>query len=42
MLLDDHLFKLWHDRKVTKEDALAKSNRVADLTGRASNGPSTP
>ena len=34
ILLDDYLFNLWRDRKVTKEDALGKSNRVADLIAR--------
>ena len=34
VLLDDYLFNLWKDRKVTKEDALAKSNRPGDLSAR--------
>jgi twitching motility protein PilT len=34
ILLDDYLFNLWKDRKVTKEDALSKSNRPGDLLPR--------
>jgi twitching motility protein PilT len=33
-LLDDHLFKLWRDKKVAKEDALAKARFQDDLAGR--------
>jgi twitching motility protein PilT len=34
ILLDDYLFNLWKDRKVTKEDAIGKSNRPMDLIPR--------
>jgi twitching motility protein PilT len=34
ILLDDYLFNLWKDRKVTKEDAIGKSNRPMDLIAR--------
>ena len=34
ILLDDYLFNLWKDRKVTKEDALGKANRPMDLLPR--------
>ena len=33
-LLDDSLFKLWRDEKITAEDALAKSNAPDDLAKR--------
>jgi twitching motility protein PilT len=33
-LLDDHLFKLWEDKKVTKENALAKAQSADDLMQR--------
>ena len=33
-LLDDWLFNLWKDRKVTKEDALGKCNKPDDLNAR--------
>jgi twitching motility protein PilT len=33
-LLDDHLFKLWQEEKVTKEDGLAKANYPDDLAKR--------
>ena len=36
-LLDDHLFKLWNERKVTEEDVLAKAQNVDDLARRISN-----
>ena len=36
-LLDDHLFKLWQEGKVTAEDALAKSNNVDELQKRILN-----
>ena len=36
-LLDDHLFKLWHEKKITKENAIAKSQAPDDLTQRIFN-----
>ncbi|MFM8433889.1 MAG: type IV pili twitching motility protein PilT, partial [Planctomycetia bacterium] len=36
-LLDDHLFKLWQERKVTEEDVLAKAQAVDDLAKRIAN-----
>jgi twitching motility protein PilT len=33
-LLDDHLFKLWKDGIVTKQDALAKANSPEDVAKR--------
>jgi twitching motility protein PilT len=33
-LMDDHLFRLWQDEKITLEDALAKSHRPDDLAKR--------
>ncbi len=33
-LLDDHLFRLWKEEKVTKEDALVKANYADDLAKR--------
>ena len=33
-LLDDHLFKLWHDGTVTKQDALSKANVAEELARR--------
>jgi twitching motility protein PilT len=36
-LLDDNLFKLWGDKKVTEEDVLAKAQSVDDLTKRIAN-----
>ncbi len=33
-LLDDHLFRLWQEEKVTKEDALMKANYGDDLAKR--------
>jgi twitching motility protein PilT len=33
-LLDDHLFKLWQDKKITKENALAKAQAADDLMQR--------
>jgi twitching motility protein PilT len=33
-LLDDHLFRLWQEEKVTKEDAMAKANYPDDLAKR--------
>ena len=34
MLLDDSLFKLWKDEKITKQDALAKANTADELARR--------
>jgi twitching motility protein PilT len=34
MLLDDHIFLLWKDGLVTKEDALAKCNNAEELARR--------
>jgi twitching motility protein PilT len=36
-LLDDHLFKLWHEKKITKENAIAKSQAPDDLMARIFN-----
>jgi twitching motility protein PilT len=36
-LLDDHLFKLWNEKKVTEEDVLAKAQNVDDLARRITN-----
>jgi len=36
-LLDDHLFKLWNEKKVTEEDVLAKAQNVDDLARRIAN-----
>jgi twitching motility protein PilT len=36
-LLDDHLFKLWSEKKITKENAIAKSQAPDDLTQRIFN-----
>jgi twitching motility protein PilT len=36
-LLDDHLFKLWNEKKITKENALAKSQAPDDLAQRIFN-----
>jgi len=36
-LLDDHLFKLWHERKVLEENVIAKSNSPDDLIARIAN-----
>ena len=36
-LLDDHLFKLWHEKKITKENAFAKSQMPDDLMQRIFN-----
>ena len=33
-LLDDHLFKLWEEERVTKEDAMSKANSPEDLAQR--------
>ena len=37
VLMDDSLFKLWQDEKVTAEDALAKAHRPDDLAMRIAN-----
>jgi len=36
-LLDDHLFKLWNEKKVTKENVLAKAQNPDDLAQRIFN-----
>ncbi|MFM8635874.1 MAG: type IV pilus twitching motility protein PilT [Planctomycetia bacterium] len=36
-LLDDHLFRLWHERKVSEENVLAKCANPADLAARIEN-----
>ena len=36
-LLDDHLFKLWNEKKVTEDDVLAKAQNVDDLARRITN-----
>ena len=36
-LLDDHLFRLWNEKKVTEDDVLAKAQNVDDLTRRIAN-----
>jgi twitching motility protein PilT len=36
-LLDDDLFRLWHEKKVTEEDVLAKSQNIDELTIRIAN-----
>ena len=36
-LLDDHLFKLWNEKKITKENAIAKSQMPDDLMARIFN-----
>jgi twitching motility protein PilT len=36
-LLDDHLFKLWNEKKVTEEDVLAKAQNVDELARRIVN-----
>jgi len=36
-LLDDHLFKLWNEKKITEEDAIAKSQAPDDLIARIFN-----
>ena len=33
-LLDDHLFHLWRDEVVTKQDALAKANSPEEVARR--------
>jgi Tfp pilus assembly ATPase PilU len=33
-LLDDHLFKLWEEKKITKENAIAKAQSADDLMQR--------
>ena len=36
-LLDDHLFKLWNEKKVAEDDVLAKAQNVDDLARRIAN-----
>jgi twitching motility protein PilT len=36
-LLDDHLFKLWNEKKVAEDDVLAKAQNVDDLARRITN-----
>jgi Tfp pilus assembly ATPase PilU len=36
-LLDDYLFKLWEEEKVTKEDAMGKANVPEELSRRIAN-----
>ena len=36
-LLDDHLFRLWNEKKVKEEDVLAKAQSVDDLAKRIAN-----
>jgi len=36
-LLDDHLFKLWNEKKVTKENVIAKAQNPDDLAQRIFN-----
>lgn len=36
-LLDDHLFKLWNEKKITAEDALGKAQQVEELQKRMLN-----
>ncbi len=36
-LLDDDLFRLWHEKKVTEEDVLAKSQNIDELAIRIAN-----
>ena len=36
-LLDDHLFRLWQEKKVAEEDVLAKAQAVDDLAKRIAN-----
>jgi len=36
-LLDDHLFKLWNEKKVTEDDVLAKAQNVDELARRITN-----
>jgi twitching motility protein PilT len=36
-LLDDHLFRLWQEKKVREEDVLAKSQSIDDLAKRIAN-----
>jgi twitching motility protein PilT len=36
-LLDDDLFRLWSERKVTEEDVLAKAQNVDELERRITN-----
>ncbi len=36
-LLDDHLFKLWQEKQVTKEEILIKANQLEELQKRVAN-----
>ena len=36
-LLDDDLFRLWNEKKVTEEDVLAKAQNVDELAKRITN-----
>ena len=36
-LLDDHLFKLWQEKKVTKEEIFIKANSLEELQKRVAN-----
>jgi twitching motility protein PilT len=36
-LLDDHLFRLWSEKKVTEEDVLAKAQNFEDMFRRIAN-----
>jgi twitching motility protein PilT len=36
-LLDDDLFRLWSEKKVTEEDVLAKSQNIDELAKRIAN-----
>ena len=36
-LLDDDLFKLWNEKKVTEEDVLAKAQNLDELAKRIAN-----
>jgi len=39
-LLDDDLFRLWNEKKVTEEDVLAKAQNIDDLASRIANAKS--
>jgi twitching motility protein PilT len=39
-LLDDHLFKLWNEKKVTEENVMAKSQNPDELARRIANAKS--
>jgi len=36
-LLDDHLFRLWTEKKVTEENVLAKAQNLEELAARITN-----